>query len=392
MHPDIRTTDFGPEYVIRVHDPKLGMTGFLVIDNTVLGPGKGGIRMTPYVTEEEVMRLARTMTFKNAIAGIPFGGAKGGIVWHGGDHEKKKAFMQSFARALKPLMPKKYIAGPDVDTGEREMQWLVEATGKWNTATGKPATYCMVIMNGKRKKCGIPHEFGSTGFGVAHATETVWKLLGYSIAGATVAIHGFGNVGTFTYTFLRRMGAKIVAIADRTGAVYSKNGFHDGAVRTVIAKKKTLLGAFGKFKIPNGKFFGLPVDILIPASITDVIHKKNYRTIKAKLIVEGANIPMREHIENKLLKRGVMIVPDFIANAGGVISSYAEYRGYDSKRMFHMVEQKIRASATRIMKASMKSGKNPRIVGEELAVKKIIARMEKRHETFTNHQKIAAPQ
>ncbi len=380
--------DFGPEYVIRVHDPKLGMTGFLVIDNTALGPGKGGIRMTPYVSEEEVMRLARTMTFKNAIAGIPFGGAKGGIVWHGGDLEKKKAFMQSFARALKPLMPKKYIAGPDVDTGEREMQWIVEATGKWNTATGKPASYCMVIMHGNGKKCGIPHEFGSTGFGVAHATQATWELLGHDIKGATVAIHGFGNVGTFTYKFLTRMGAKIVAIADQTGAVYSKNSFDEDAIRTVIAKKKTLLGAFSKYQIPSETFFGLPTQILIPASVTDVIHEKNYRTIKAKLIVEAANIPMRESIENKLLKRGIMIVPDFIANAGGVISSYAEYRGYDPRRMFELVERKIRASVLTVMKEGFRRKKNPRLVGEEFAAKKIIARMGKRHETFKNHQKI----
>src|SRR3989344_5942341 len=132
-----------PEIVVKVYDHKIGMRGFLVIDNTKLGPGKGGIRMTPDVSEEEVARLAKTMTFKNALADIPFGGAKGGIIWEGGTDELKKQFIQSFARAIKPYTPKMYIAGPDVNTGEREMQWFVEATGNWRSATGKPANLCI---------------------------------------------------------------------------------------------------------------------------------------------------------------------------------------------------------------------------------------------------------
>ena len=111
------------------------MEGFLVIDNTVLGPGKGGIRMTRGVNEEEVYRLARVMTWKTALMDIPFGGAKAGIVWDGGSLEKKKAYMQSFARAIAPLTPNKYIAAPDINTGELEMQWFVEATGNWRSAT-----------------------------------------------------------------------------------------------------------------------------------------------------------------------------------------------------------------------------------------------------------------
>ena len=118
--------EFGPEYVVRVYDAAIGMEGFLVIDNTALGVGKGGIRMTPTVTAGEVFRLARTMTWKNALAEIPFGGAKAGIVWHGGPDELKKQYIQSFARAIKLYTPKKYVAGPDVNTGEREMKWFTE--------------------------------------------------------------------------------------------------------------------------------------------------------------------------------------------------------------------------------------------------------------------------
>ena len=146
---------WGPEYVVKVYKPEIGLVGFLVIDNTVLGPGKGGIRMTPDVTEEEVRRLARAMTWKNALAGIPFGGAKGSIVWPGGSEQQKKLFVQEFARAIKIFTPGKYIAGPDVNTGEREMQWFVESTGNWRSATGKPASLCMKAFGGKGEKCEI---------------------------------------------------------------------------------------------------------------------------------------------------------------------------------------------------------------------------------------------
>lgn len=215
---------FGPELILEVWDPKLKMEGFLVIDNTTLGPGKGGIRMTANVSVEEVFRLARTMTFKNALSDLPFGGAKAGIIWpaspklkrgeKGGSKQLKKDYIQSFAKAITLLTPRKYIAGPDVNTGEEEMEWFVKATGNWRSATGKPGDYCMKVFGKKGERCGIPHEFGSTGFGVAQATEVAAALAGLPLKKATVAIHGFGNVGTFTYQYLTDMGAKVIALAE----------------------------------------------------------------------------------------------------------------------------------------------------------------------------------
>lgn len=379
----IQHDKFGPEYIVEIYDSKIGMKGFLVIDNTILGPGKGGIRMTPDVTAEEVFRLARTMTWKNALADIPFGGAKAGIIWPGGSKNLKKEFMTSFAKAIKLFTPKKYIAGPDVNTGEKEMSWFVEATGNWRSATGKPANLCMKIFGKKgerpqstsearlRGKCGIPHEFGSTGFGVAKTTEIAVKLAGLNIKGATVAIHGFGNVGTFTYEFLTQMGAKVIALADKSGAFFSKNGFEDKKVKEAIKNKKTLAEVFEKHKVGINDFWGAFVDILIPASVTDVINESNKNIIKAKIIVEAANIPMRENIENELFKKGIMIVPDFIANAGGVISSYAEYRGYNPKKMFDLVERKITKAAKAVLIKSLKTNINPRIIALNIAKEKI---------------------
>ena len=373
---------YGPEYVLTVCDPKIGMTGFLVIHNTALGPRKGGIRMTPDITADEVRRLASTMTWKNALAGIPFGGAKVGIVWAGGNDEKKKQFIQSFARAIKPFTPKKYIAGPDVNTGEREMQWFVEATGNWRTATGKPANYCMKIFGKSGGKCGIPHEFGSTGFGVAHATAVAAGLIGIDLKKATVAIHGFGNVGTFAYKFLTEMGARVVALADKSGAAYSPDGFSPAQLKTVIQEKTLLTSALPDKKIPPEDFWGLPVHILIPASVTDVINYSNKNAIRAKLIVEAGNIPMNEHIENELYEKGIMIVPDFVANAGGVISSYAEYRGYNPKRMFDLVRARITKSTNDVLRESLRSKKNPREAAMAHAQAKVEAKMQGRRSVF----------
>ncbi len=370
--------EWGPEMIVKIYDEKTGTEGVLVIDNTALGPGKGGIRMTPDISEEEVFRLARTMTWKNALADIPFGGAKAGIRLTLEAAKDKKPFIQSFARSIKLLTPKKYIAGPDVNTGEREMQWFVEATGNWRSATGKPANLCMVAFGKKGEKCGIPHEFGSTGFGVAHATAITAALAGMEIKNATVAIHGFGNVGTFAFRYLEEMGAKVVAVADKAGAIYSEKGFDAKKLLAFAEERKPLSDYPSVKKITPDELLTLAVDILIPASVTDIINESNKHKIKAKIIIEGANIPMRETIENELVKKGVIIVPDFVANAGGVISSYAEYRGYNPKRMFEIVKAKIVKTTTSIMTKSLKSGRSARAIGLLMAMEKVRERMKKR--------------
>ncbi|MCX6718307.1 MAG: Glu/Leu/Phe/Val dehydrogenase [Candidatus Staskawiczbacteria bacterium] len=367
----IENDEFGPEYVIKIYDPKLKMEGFLVIDNTVLGPGKGGIRMTENVTAEEVFRLARTMTFKNALADLPFGGAKAGIVWKGGSDELKKKFIQSFARAISLLTPKKYVAAPDVHTGEREMQWFVEATGNWHSATGKPANLCMKLFGEKEEKCGIPHEYGSTGFGVAKSAEIAAETLKIDIKGAKIAIHGFGNVGTFAYKYLAEMGAKVILLADAETAIYEENGFNEKLIKEIIEKKKALKDYEGGQKISAEKFWEIETDILIPASVTNVINEKNKDKIKTKMIVEAGNIPMSEEIEKEFFKKGVLIVPDFIANAGGVISSYAEYQGYNPKKMMETIDRKIAKNVRLILEKSIAEKKNPREVGMEIAISRI---------------------
>lgn len=372
----ITPDDFGPEYVLQVSDPSVGLRGFLVVDNTALGPGKGGIRMTRTVTSEEVFRLARAMTWKNSLAGIPFGGAKAGIVWNPPskileDKKKlknyKKNLVQAFARALKPLLIKKYIGGPDVSSGEEEMRWFAEAAGDWRASTGKPKSY---LFKGRG---GLPHELGSTGYGVAESSRVAMRYAGLDIKGATVAIHGFGNVGTFAYQFLTGMGAKVVAIANSRSAVYSPDGFPKNKVLSAIKKHIPIDQQFADRKIESEDFWSLPVDLLIPASVTDVIHAGNCDGIKAKVIVEGANIPMREDIEQRLAGKGILIVPDIVANSGGVISSYAEYRGYDAERMFKLVKNKVTEATELVLSSADGKFGNLREIAMRLAKAKVLS-------------------
>lgn len=369
--------EFGPEYVIEIYDKKVGLKGILILDSLALGPGKGGIRMTPTVDVAEVFRLARTMTWKNALAELPFGGAKAGIKASPEDiknKERKKALVQAFSKALKPLVPKKYIAGPDVNTGEQEMQWFFEANDDWRSCTGKPATVCMRLFGKPGEKCGIPHEFGSTGFGVAHASVVAANHTGLDIKGSTIAIEGFGNVGTFASKYLTDFGAKIIAVSDSRGTIYNQDGLDVEKLYDVKEKTGSVVNYKPGKVLPNKEIFELPVDILIPAALPDVITKNNVGNVRAKIVVEASNIPATPEIEVILHKKGILVVPDFVANAGGVISSYAEYRGYNPKKMFGLVERKIKRNVKIVLQRAKKDNVEPRDTALKIAQERVMKR------------------
>lgn len=363
---------FGPEKIFEVYDPKSGMRGVVIIDNTALGPGKGGIRMTPTVDVAEVFRLARTMTWKCALADLPFGGAKSGIIFDPKVHskEKKKEIVEAFARALRPVCPSTYIAAPDINTGEEEMRWFAEANGDWRSCTGKPKDMC---IDHKQKRCGIPHEYGSTGFGVAQAAAVAAQHVGIDINGATVAIEGFGNVGSFAAKHLAEMGAKLVAVSDSKGVIYNEVGLSFEQ----LSKIKTATGSVVNYKpgkvLPSKELFELQVDILIPAAQADVINKENVNKIRAKVVVEGANIPATPEIERALHDRGILVVPDFVANAGGVISSYAEWRGDTPEDMFRIVEEKVKANVELVLESARAEKITPRDAAMEIARQRVMS-------------------
>lgn len=348
----------GPEYIIKVYNPEKDIWGYCVIDNTRRGPGKGGIRMTPSVTEEEVCRLARAMTLKNALVDIPFGGAKSGIACDPKrmTPKEKKEVIQWFARALKPILISHYIAGPDVNTTEKEMQHFVEAAKNRKAATGKP-----------KKLKGLPHELGSTGYGVAIATREALAYKGIGIKGATIAIEGFGNVGTFAFKFLSSGGARIVAVSDSRGTIFNEKGLKYGDCVKIKRSTGSVVNAPGE-KLSGNDIFELAVDVLIPAALPDVIAEQNVDRVKAKIIVQGANIPIREEYEYRLQERGILVIPDVVANAGGVISSYAEHKGMNEKKMFALVEEKITKSMTRLLEDITKTKRPPREIAYDLAL------------------------
>ncbi len=364
--------EFGPEKVIEIYDPKIGMQGFLVIDNTVLGPGKGGMRMTPDVNRDEVFRLARTMTWKNALADIPFGGAKSGIIWKGGDEQRKKQFVQSFARSIKPLIPDCYISAPDIGTGKAEMKWFVEAIDNFRGATGKPED--MNMKEGDMEYHGIPHEAGSTGYGVAQATRVALESQNKDIKNTTIAIHGFGNVGSFAFKTLVDMGANVVAVAAKEGGVFHKEGLPVDIFNFTNIDKNNLKDYTGKdiTHIEQDQIFELDVDVLIPASATDVIHTGNKDSIKADIIVEGGNIPMSESIEKELTEKDVLIIPDFVANSGGVLSSYAEHQGYGLNEMFRLIDEKIEKNIKEVLKKQREEKISPRDAAYSIAQSRIL--------------------
>lgn len=360
---------FGPEYVIEVYDPKLDMSAFLVIDNTKRGPGKGGIRMTPDVSIDELKRLARTMTWKTALFDLPFGGAKAGIIWNGGSDAKKRQFIESFAEAISIFTPQIYIAAPDINVSEREIDWFVTKTGKWHSATGKPAMLCMKLFGEPGEPCGIPHEYGSTGYGVACATEVAARHQGINLQAASIAIEGFGNVGTFTFRHLHEMGAQVVAVAEKAGTLYDPSGLDFEILYKLKTRGKSILDYPRGKKLAHDDIFTLPVDILIPAAVSDVINATNKDKLQASIIVEAANIPMTEEIEEELFRRGILVVPDFVANGGGVISSYAEHRNYNPKKMLEMVKRKITKATNVVLSTSKEQRKSPREIAFTIAKK-----------------------
>lgn len=366
--------EFGPELVYEVYDPKTGMRGVTVVDNTALGPGKGGIRMTPTVDVVEVFRLARTMTWKNALAELPFGGAKSGIIADVKNisREKKKEIIQSFSRALRPICPSLYVAGPDVNTAEEEMKWFVEANGNHDSATGKPADFC---SNGK---CGIPHELGSTGYGVSRSALIAIEHAGLGVDGASIAIEGFGNVGTFVAKHMEEAGAKIVAVSDSKGCVYNEKGMPAQELIDTKSKEGTVTKYGGGKVLPGTQLFELPVDVLVPAALPDVINSGNVDKIRAKVIVEGANIPMTLDIEKKLHEKGILIVPDFLANAGGVISSYTEHVGRTHKEMFDMVREKIEKNTKLVLGRARDEKVMPRDAALAIAKERVLGALEKK--------------
>lgn len=318
-----------PERVINVNLPvKLddGTTrvfeGFRVIHSTVMGPSKGGIRFAPFVDLDEVKALAGWMTFKCALVGLPYGGAKGGITLNPKIRtiDELERITRAYTRSLKDVFGEDSdIPAPDMGTSGREMAWIFHEYSRTygytpGVVTGKP-----LHLGGSKGRVE------ATGWGTMLSTMLGIEKMNLQPEDCRVAIQGFGNVGSWAATFLRREGLKIVAISDHTGGYYREDGIEVKDAVKYVAEHGTLAGFAGAQKITNAELLALGVEVLIPAALENVITKANAEEIQAKLIVEGANGPVSADADQILDDKGILIVPDILANAGGVTVSYFEW-------------------------------------------------------------------
>jgi glutamate dehydrogenase/leucine dehydrogenase len=349
--------EFGPSRIIHIHRPSMGLRAIVVIDNTACGVAVGGVRMAPDVSLEECFRLARAMTWKNAAAGLPHGGGKSVIF---GDPRmpmaQKENVIRAFANSIQDIAD--YIPGPDMGTDELCMGWVKDETGR---AMGLP-----------RAIGGIPlDELGATGFGLAASVDVACRFIDLDLKGARVAVQGFGAVGKHAARFLAEKGAVLVAASDTHGTLHDPKGLDIAALIALKDEGRPLSDHPRGEKRDMDSILDVPCEIWIPAARPDVVHKDNVGRLKARLMPQGANIPCTAEAERALHERGILIVPDFIANAGGVICASMEYRGGIEKAAFDYIDERIRANTQEVLSESRRSGSLPREAAQALAKSRV---------------------
>jgi glutamate dehydrogenase (NAD(P)+)/glutamate dehydrogenase (NADP+) len=351
--------ELGPAKIVHVYDPRTKMRGIIVVDNIACGPAIGGVRMAPDVTTDEVFRLARAMTLKNAAAGLPHGGGKAGIVADSKSADKPE-LVRAFARAIRCL--DEYIPGPDMGTDETCMAWVHDETGR---SVGLP-----------RVIGGIPlDELGATGYGLAKCAEVAAPFCELDLNGAAVAIEGFGNVGQHAARFLAEYGVKLVAASDSQGTVYNPEGFDIDRLIALKHERRSVRDYVKAEVLSREQLFQVPCDILVPAARPDSIHDGNVKDIQAKLILQGANIPATEAAEKILHERNILNIPDFIANAGGVICAAVEYRGGTENNAFEAIAQKVMLNTRETLQRCAETGQLPRAAAMDLSRERVLEAM-----------------
>ncbi|MFN5169167.1 MAG: Glu/Leu/Phe/Val family dehydrogenase [Cyclobacteriaceae bacterium] len=321
--------------------------GYRVVHSTILGPSKGGIRFDPHVNLDEVKALAAWMTWKCAVVDIPYGGAKGGVACNpremsAGEIER---LMRAYTQAMMDVFgPDQDIPAPDMGTGPREMAWLMDqySRNKGMTVaavvTGKP-----IVMGGSLGRTE------ATGRGVMVTTLAAMEKLKINPYKATCAVQGFGNVGSWAARLLSERGLKVQAISDISGAYFNENGIDiDKAIAYREGNRGTLEGFTEATKIPGEELLTLPVEVLVPAATEDVITATNAPKIQAKLIVEGANGPTSSKADNVIYEKGITVIPDILANAGGVTVSYFEW--VQNRLGYKWTADRVNRRSDRIMK------------------------------------------
>ncbi|KPK40527.1 MAG: glutamate dehydrogenase [Gammaproteobacteria bacterium SG8_47] len=362
--------DLGPLKIVHVHEPAIGLKAVLVVDNVAKGPSIGGVRMAEDVSTEECFRLARAMTYKNAAAGLPHGGGK--VVLYG-DPKMPKPQKAALLRALACSLRNEedYIFAPDMGTDEECMAWVRDEIAR--------------VVALPREIGGIPlDEIGATGWGLRHCVEIAVKHAGFDVAGARVAVQGFGAVGRNAARFLVEQGAVLVAAADSVGAIHNPGGI-DVATLTEIKDRGEPVTAYGDATgMASEDIVAVECDIWIPAARPDVINESNMHRLRTKLVVEGANIPLTHGAEEYLHDKGVLCIPDFIANAGGVICAAMEYHGASQSSAMESIAEKVRRNTEQLLDTVRREQVLPRTAAVALAEQRVRRAMSfRRWSTFS---------
>lgn len=364
--------DWGPEKVVCVSDARTGMRGVLVIDNTARGMGKGGTRMTPTVSVREVSRLARNMTWKWAGVDLFYGGAKAGICADPGRADKE-AVLRAFVRALRNEVPEEYVFGLDVGLDERDAAIMLDEVGGRGGAVGTPL-----------ELGGLPYDqLGVTGYGVAESVDAAAQWCGRDTSSLTISIQGFGAVGAAAARRLDELGATIVAVSTAQGGLHDPAGLDvERLLRLRDEHGDALIGHYPQARsLSPGEELLVDADVLVPAALQDVIDESLAGQVRAGIVVEGANLPTSPAAQQVLAERGVTVVPDFIANAGGVVAAAvamdSRYSGLrpDTAAVFAGISGKLRSGTARTLDDARQHGLTPHRAARRIAQNRVAEAM-----------------
>ena len=362
---------------VTLSDDKIHVfSGYRVQHNGARGPYKGGIRFHPEVDLDEVRALATLMTWKTAIVGIPFGGAKGGINCDSRklESDELQRITRSFMDKIeKVLGPTRDIPAPDVGTNAQTMAWLMDEYGKLHGHTPAIVTGKPIALEGSYGR------EAATGRGVVYIFEEVAKKLDMKVEDARVVIQGYGNVGSWAARILHDMGAKIVGVSNAEGAIRNDDGIDAHALHEHVTEEAGEIGEFDDVEsIEPDDLLEIDCDVFIPAALGGMIHKENADRLNCKVIVEGANSPTTPAADEILTDKGVYIAPDLLANAGGVIVSYFEWVQnlqhfrWDEDEVNEKLSKIIRRAYGEVDEQAEKCGVTPRVAAYELGIERVV--------------------
>lgn len=349
--------ELGPAKIIHLHEPSVSLKAILVVDNVAMGPSIGGLRMAPDVSTAECFRLARAMTMKNAAAGLRHGGGKSVLF---GDPKMDKSRKEELIRAMACILADthEYIFGPDMGTDEECMAWVHDEIGR---SVGLP-----------REIGGIPlDELGATGWGLIHAAEAALQYCDVKLDGARVVVQGYGSVGRHAARFLAEKGAVLIAAADSRGTIYHNDGLNIDELARLKQAGKSIIDYGKGEQLERDAVIDIECDIWIPAARPDVINENNVHRLNTKLIVQGANIPITAAAEARLHQSGTLSIPDFIANAGGVICAAMEYQKASESEAFATIAEKVRRNTEQVLAHARREQIPPRLAAVAMASERV---------------------